>query len=76
MANGSAHTRAVKMAQDDLRKVIDSFKNEPPFMAEEISARTRARRARIEQAPADIRGLLDRGYSQEFVLRLLDAQEG
>jgi hypothetical protein len=71
----SPHTRAVKMAQDDLKKVIDSFKEQPPFMAEDVSKRTEARRARIEQAPADIRGLLDRGYSQEFVLRLLDAQE-
>ena len=64
------------MAQDDLRKVLDSFKEQPPFMAEEVSKRTEDRRALIAQAPADIRGLLDQGYSQDFVIRLIKAQEG
>jgi hypothetical protein len=71
----SRHTQATKMVMNDMRKVIDSFSDDTPFMAEEVSKRTQARRAAIENAPPDIKALKDQGFSQAFILRLLKAQE-
>lgn len=66
----SPETRAVRMAQGDVQKVIATFKDDPPFMDSSVSRETQARRDRIAAAPADIRALLGAGHSMEFVDRL------
>lgn len=69
------HTKATKMAMDDMGKVIDSFSQDTPFMSKEMSPRSKSRQAALASAPADIRGLLDEGYSKDFVMRMMKAQE-
>lgn len=64
------HTRAVSAANDDITKVIESLKEGPKFMQETVSPRTQARRDAIENAPEEVKALLQQGYTQEFVHRL------
>lgn len=64
----SPETRAVKMAQSDVQKVIESF-GETQFMNNE-SPRTRAREERLANAPLDIQQLREQGLPLEIVDRL------
>lgn len=55
---------------DDISKVLATFKDAPGFMEKHISARTKARHATIENAPPEVRALEGQGYTQEFIHRL------
>ena len=72
VAKHSRYTEATKLAQSDMQKVIDSFGEDTPFMSDAVSDRTQARRDKLANAPADIRGLLDKGFPQYFVERLAE----
>lgn len=72
MAKRSRYTEATHLARDDMQKVIASFGDDAPFMDDSVSAKTEARRAKFENAPADIRALLDQGFPQYFVEQLLE----
>ena len=65
----SHHTKATKMAMDDMQKVIDSFADDQPFMVEEVSERTKERRELIAKAAPDIQALQGT-FPQSLVERL------
>lgn len=67
---GHIHTAAVKLAHQDVQKVIDLFKDGPKFMQDPVSSRTQARRDVIANAPQHVQDLEAQGYTQEFVHRL------
>ena len=50
-------THAVKLAGDDLKKIIQTFSDGPQFMADTRDPRTVARAAALANAPADIQAL-------------------
>jgi hypothetical protein len=65
----SAESRATKMAGDDIRKVIESFKGEPRFMDQPRTAATQRVHDLIVQSPL-AKELINRGYTQEFAHRV------
>ena len=69
--NARHHTNAVNMAAGDVKKVIDSFKDEPGFMAKSDRSEKRAadRAEAIASAPAEIQGL--RGFLSDAVIERL-----
>lgn len=66
----SRQSRATLEAGDVMRQVIDSFRNETPFMTDKKSARTENREAAIATAPTDVQELLGQGFSTELVARI------
>lgn len=75
MAKESRYTAATRLAQNDMRRVIESFGEDQPFMSEPVSARTEARRERLASATADVAGLLDKDFPEYFVEKVLDVSE-
>lgn len=66
----STHTRAVLMAKDDLDSVIESFKDDVPFMRSSVDKRTAERRALFEKMAPDLQQMLSEGFPQEMVEKL------
>lgn len=55
----SPETRAVLMVDQDMRSVIDSFRQATPFMSEGRSGRTQERREMVNASP-ELRALVGR----------------
>jgi len=65
-------TNAMKMAGDDMKRVIQTFSDGPKFMDDTRDPRTIARHEAIANAPADIQAL--RGKVSDAVLHALSKE--
>jgi len=69
------HTRAVKMAGDDIREVIKTFSDGPAFMADTRDPRTKSKHDRIAASP-DAQDRIARGLPQDYADRVARALGG
>jgi hypothetical protein len=59
----------MKLASDDISKVIESFKTGPRFMQRPLSSRTTRLHELIAESP-EAKDLINRGFSQDFAARV------